>query len=123
MVEPLHAPPPPASGPTAGSGPVRCLAVGGAAARLRTRRRWAGEVSVPLPEVAPHGVGPYALVGQSPAMVEVYKVIARVAGGTATVLIQGESGTGKEVVARAIHLNGSVASGPFVAVNCAAIPE
>ena len=56
-------------------------------------------------------------------MVEVYKVIARVAGSTATVLIQGESGTGKEVVARAIHLNGSVASGPFVAVNCAAIPE
>jgi two-component system nitrogen regulation response regulator GlnG len=90
---------------------------------LQRLRSAAGEVPVPLPDVTPHGVGPYALVGQSPAMVEVYKLIARVAGSTATVLIQGESGTGKEVVARAIHLNGSVASGPFVAVNCAAIPD
>ena len=43
MVEPLHAPPPPASGPTAGSEPVRVLAVGGDAALLQTMRRWAGE--------------------------------------------------------------------------------
>ncbi|HYS21293.1 MAG TPA: sigma-54 dependent transcriptional regulator [Gemmatimonadales bacterium] len=91
-------------------------------ALLRLRSA-AGEIPIPLPDVTPHGAGPYALVGQSPAMVDVYKLIARVAGSTATVLIQGESGTGKEVVARAIHLNGSVASGPFVAVNCAAIPE
>jgi two-component system nitrogen regulation response regulator GlnG len=56
-------------------------------------------------------------------MLEVYKLLARVAGSTATVLVQGESGTGKEVVARAIHLNGSNARGAFVAVNCAAIPE
>jgi two-component system response regulator AtoC len=90
---------------------------------LQRLRSAAGEVPIRLPDVTPHGVGPYALVGQSPAMVDVYKLIARVAGSTATVLIQGESGTGKEVVARAIHLNGSVASGPFVAVNCAAIPE
>jgi two-component system response regulator AtoC len=56
-------------------------------------------------------------------MLEVYKLTARVAGSSATVLIQGESGTGKEVVARAIHLNGAKAAGSFVAVNCAAIPE
>jgi len=86
-------------------------------------RAVATEVPLPLPEAEPHAVGPYALVGQSPAMLEVYKLMARVAHSSATVLVQGESGTGKEVVARAIHLNGPKASGPFVAVNCAAIPE
>jgi len=90
---------------------------------LQRLRSAAGEVPVPLPEVAPQGIDPYVLVGQSPAMVEVYKVIARVARSSATVLIQGESGTGKEVVARAIYLNGAKSPGPFVAVNCAAIPE
>src|SRR5216117_3318213 len=83
----------------------------------------ASETAVPLPLVEPHAVGPYALVGQSPAMLDVYKLLARVAGSSATVLVQGESGTGKEVVARAIHMNGPHASGAFVAVNCAAIPE
>ena len=81
------------------------------------------EVPIPLPAVEPQGIGPYALVGQSPAMLEVYKLIARVAGSSATVLIQGDSGTGKEVVARAVHHNGPMSAGPFVAVNCAAIPE
>jgi two-component system, NtrC family, response regulator HydG len=90
---------------------------------LRRVRSAASEVPVPLPEVESHAVGQYALVGQSAAMLEVYKLMARVAPSSATVLIQGESGTGKEVVARAIHLNGPNASGPFVAVNCAAIPE
>ena len=86
-------------------------------------RAAATEVALPLPQVQHHAVGQYALVGQSPAMVEVYKLMARVAASNATVLIQGESGTGKEVVARAIHLHGPKASGAFVAVNCAAIPE
>ncbi len=90
---------------------------------LRRVRSAAVEVPVPLPEVVHHAVGQYALVGQSPAMLEVYKLMARVAPSAATVLIQGESGTGKEVVARAIHLNGPHADGRFVAVNCAAIPE
>jgi DNA-binding NtrC family response regulator len=80
-------------------------------------------VAVPLEATGDEDAGRYALVGQSPAMLEVYKLIARVAPSTATVLIQGESGTGKEVVARAIHANGPKASGPFVALNCAAIPE
>ena len=90
---------------------------------LRRVRSGAAEVGVALPSVESYPVGQYALVGQSPAMLEVYKMIARVAPSGATVLIQGESGTGKEVVARAIHLHGPMVSGPFVAVNCAAIPE
>src|SRR6266852_4481872 len=73
---------------------------------LERVRSVAGETAVPLPVVRPHAVGPYALVGQSAAMLDVYKLLARVAGSSATVLIQGESGTGKEVVARAIHMNG-----------------
>jgi len=83
----------------------------------------ATEVATPLPQVEHHAVGPYALVGRSPAMLDVYKLMARVGPSAATVLIQGESGTGKEVVARALHLDGPHASGRFVAVNCAAIPE
>jgi DNA-binding NtrC family response regulator len=90
---------------------------------LERLRSAASETAVPLRAAEPHAVGPYALVGQSPAMLDVYKLLARVAGSTATVLVQGESGTGKEVVARAIHLNGPKATGAFVAVNCAAIPE
>src|SRR6266511_2053866 len=90
---------------------------------LRRASSAGAEVPIPLPAVEHDAVGQYALVGQSPAMVEVYKLMARVAASTATVLIRGDSGTGKEVVARAIHLNGPKASGPFVAVNCAAIPE
>jgi len=90
---------------------------------LRRVRAAATEVPVALPAAEHHAVGPYALVGQSPAMLEVYKLMARVAASEATVLIQGESGTGKEVVARTIHQNGTEAAGPFVAVNCAAIPE
>jgi len=86
-------------------------------------RSAASEVPIPLPEVKSDAVGQYMLVGQSPAMVEVYKLMARVAPSAATVLIQGDSGTGKEVLARAIHLNGPRAARPFVAVNCAAIPE
>jgi two-component system response regulator AtoC len=81
------------------------------------------EQALPFPRVDAEKVGPYLLVGKHAAMHDVYKLVARVAQGTATVLIQGESGTGKEVVARAIHVNGARAKGPFVAVNCAAIPE
>jgi two-component system response regulator HydG len=83
----------------------------------------AGESPIPLPEVTPVAVGPYQLVSHSPSMVGVYRTIAQVAPSTATVLIQGESGTGKELVARAIHAHGPRGSAPFIAVNCAAIPE
>jgi two-component system response regulator AtoC len=63
------------------------------------------------------------LVGSSRPMARVFQMIARVADSTSSVLITGESGTGKEVVARTLHEQGSRRDGPFVAVNCAAIPE
>src|SRR4029077_5624188 len=69
----------------------------------------------------PHGDG--ALVCSCPAMREVYKAIGRVAGQEVPVLITGESGTGKELVARAIYQHGPRAKAPFLALNCAAIPE
>jgi len=62
------------------------------------------------------------VIGRTPAMQEVYKVIGRVAATDATVLIQGETGTGKELVAKAIHYH-SARRGPFVALNCSAIPN
>jgi two-component system, NtrC family, response regulator AtoC len=63
------------------------------------------------------------LVGSSPPMLEVYKLVARVSTGKSTVLLEGESGTGKELIARAIHYNGMRRDKPFVPVNCAALPE
>ena len=63
------------------------------------------------------------MVGKSKRMQHLYGLMQRAAGSDITVLIQGESGTGKEVVARLIHYNGPRKAGPFVAVNCAAIPE
>ncbi|HET9554405.1 MAG TPA: sigma-54 dependent transcriptional regulator [Anaeromyxobacteraceae bacterium] len=66
---------------------------------------------------------PETLVGRSPAMVEVYKEVGRVARTEMTVLLMGESGTGKELVARAVHANSTRAKGPFITVNMAAIPR
>ena len=63
------------------------------------------------------------IVGRSTKMQDVFKAIGRVAGQHVTVLIRGESGTGKELVARAIYQHGQRRTGPFLAVNCAAIPE
>jgi len=63
------------------------------------------------------------LIGRTPSMLEIYKMIARVSDSRAAVLITGESGTGKELVARAIHNHGSRANEPFVAVNCGALTE
>jgi transcriptional regulator with GAF, ATPase, and Fis domain len=63
------------------------------------------------------------MVGESNAMRHVYQIVAKVAPANSTVLINGESGTGKELVARAIHANSPRADKPFIAINCAAIPE
>ena len=63
------------------------------------------------------------LIGESPPMRELFDQIGRVADSEASVLITGESGSGKELIARALHQRSSRANGPFVAVNCAAIPE
>lgn len=63
------------------------------------------------------------LVGQGSSMRDLFKSIGRIASTELTVLIQGESGTGKELIARTIHQHSKRASGPFVAINCAAIPS
>lgn len=66
---------------------------------------------------------PGLLIGLSPAMQEVYKLVGKVSMSRATVLIQGESGTGKELIAKAIHANSPRADKPLISVNCGAIPE
>ncbi|MGO9605977.1 MAG: sigma-54-dependent transcriptional regulator [Candidatus Binataceae bacterium] len=63
------------------------------------------------------------IIGRSPAMQDVYKLIGRVVTNDATVLLLGESGTGKDLVARAIHFKSARWRSPFVAVNCSAIPQ
>ena len=67
--------------------------------------------------------GRFRLVGQSPAIRQIYGVVEKVANTPSTVLISGESGTGKELIARALHENSSRHAGPFIKINCAAIPK
>jgi two-component system nitrogen regulation response regulator GlnG len=76
-----------------------------------------------IPEDPQPGEDSDALIGRCPAMQEVYKSIGRVAPQDVTVLITGESGTGKELVARALYHYSDRSQGPFLAINCAAIPE
>jgi Nif-specific regulatory protein len=63
------------------------------------------------------------LIGQSKRMREIYEEVRRVSQSRATVLLRGESGTGKELAARAIHYNSPRAAGPFIRINCAALPQ
>lgn len=65
----------------------------------------------------------HRLVGKSPQMQEIYKLIGMIANNTVTVLIEGESGTGKELIAQSIHSNSSRKDKPFVPVNCGALPD
>jgi two-component system response regulator AtoC len=67
--------------------------------------------------------GRFRLVGQSPAIRQIYGVVEKVANTPSTVLISGESGTGKELIARALHENSKRHAGPFIKINCAAIPK
>ena len=77
----------------------------------------------PAPGDAEAGDEQLPLIGRSPAMQEIYRVLARLMGTDLTVMITGESGTGKELVARALHDYGKRRNAPFVAVNMAAIPR
>jgi two-component system response regulator AtoC len=86
------------------------------------RQVFAGDEVVPLAD-ADAEEDDEAAIGASPAMLEVFRMVGRVAASPATVLILGQSGTGKELVAKAIHRNSPRASGSFIAINCAAIPE
>jgi two-component system nitrogen regulation response regulator GlnG len=88
------------------------------------------ERALSLPHVGPALATPtdepeeqLPLIGRSPAMQEIYRVLARLMGTDLTVMIAGESGTGKELVARALHDYGKRRTGPFVAINMAAIPR
>ncbi|WP_448581495.1 nitrogen regulation protein NR(I) [Thermaurantiacus sp.] len=85
---------------------------------LEGRRR-----SAPHPPRPPVTAEQLPMIGRSPAMQEVYRTIARVVPTDLTVMVLGESGTGKELVARALHDLGPRRSGPFVAINMAAIPR
>ena len=88
---------------------------------LEVARRMRAPVVVKETAAGPDVDG--AVVGSCPAMCEVYKAIGRVAAQDVPVLIAGESGTGKEMVARAIYQHGRRAKAPFLALNCAAVPE
>ena len=76
-----------------------------------------------VPAVLPDEPAEDRIIGRTPAVQEMCKAIGRVAGQDVTVLIQGESGTGKELVARAIYRHSKRAGKPFLAINCAAMPE
>lgn len=80
-------------------------------------------VPVRLPDMRDEDDSADLLVGRSPQMLEVYKAVGRVALQDVTVLIRGESGTGKELIARAVYQHSARKAGPFLAVNCAAIPD
>ena len=67
--------------------------------------------------------GRFRLIGESSAIKQIYGVVEKVANTPSTVLITGESGTGKELIARALHENSSRHGGPFIKINCAAIPK
>jgi two-component system response regulator AtoC len=92
-----------------------------ATVRRALASRFAAEPPAANAEEEEHSAA--GLVGRTPAMLEVYKMIARVSDSRAAVLITGESGTGKELVARAVHVHGSRHAAPFVAVNCGALAE
>ena len=89
------------------------------AVQHRALREEVRRLRVALGDVTADG----GVVGESQALRRVYEMIDRVADSDASVLITGESGTGKEVAARALHARGRRHNGPFVAINCAAMPE
>ncbi len=79
--------------------------------------------TVTAPQEAEGRTSFHGIVGRSPAMQALYRMIERTSTNRATVMVRGESGTGKEMVARAIHYNSTFSAAPFIAVNCGAIPD
>jgi two-component system response regulator HydG len=102
--------------------PVEIEALAIAVRRAAEHRSLRGEVRR-LREVVAATRGRGDLIGASPAMQQVYDLIDQVSATDANVLLSGESGTGKEAVAREIHNRSKRSAGPFVSVNCAAVPE
>ena len=88
----------------------------------RRLRRAAGDAS-PAPMPALGAEVSRSIIGKSPAMVELFKVVSRVAGSKVSVLIEGERGTGKGIIARSIHERGPRAAGPFVVVDVGGLSE
>lgn len=83
--------------------------------------RWAREAEAGNPQDATPAPG--GLVGRHPSMLRVYKTVGAVSASRAAVLVRGETGTGKELIARTIHENSADAKEPFIAINCAAVPD
>ena len=90
---------------------------------LRAARERLSEENRYLREAMAQEVQFDTLVGESPGMQDVYRLVQRVLNTTSNVLLTGESGTGKDLIARVLHYQGPRAKGPFIAVNCAALPE
>ena len=90
--------------------------------RALAQRRLVCEYTILKEELASRRGAP-VIVGEDPALHQVSRALQRAAGTDATVLLQGESGTGKELFARALHALSARSDGPFVAINCAAIPD
>src|SRR6516164_9764950 len=87
----------------------------------RMDRNWNGRAGLATNSGGQDGLA--GLIGQSPAMQEVYRVTRQVAASSATVLLTGETGTGKELIARAVHELSPRANGPYIRVNCGALSE
>src|SRR5439155_18779846 len=102
--------------------PVKLDVLAIALSRAAQHKALGEEVKRLRTEVAAGGTSFDALVGKSAVMQRVYDLMARVSDSEASVLITGESGTGKEVVAKAVHQRSRRRNGPFVAINCSAVP-
>ena len=105
------------------SKPFKVEEVIATARRAMARPGAAGDAEGAAPAAISAQYEESGLTGRAPAMIELYKEIARVAPARSTVLVVGESGTGKELVARAIHVHGPRAKEAFVPVNCGALTE
>jgi DNA-binding NtrC family response regulator len=92
-------------------------------AKLLEHKRLLEETQYLKNEVSRHWAGPDEIIGQSPRMLDLFDTIVEIAGSDSSILILGETGTGKELIARAIHANSGRMGGPFVPINCGAIPE